>query len=442
MSVYWIPIIFALKVHQMSRPAPRRLSPDATAQFFAKVAPLDMAVTDDQLQLADKLSAILSGLGDFDQGTIKGYLFRKAPFGKWAQLVQFVPTGDVGELFDMVRSNYGGGDFRLQIFAGGKTRGNFEFALEGPPKTTPVADGGGEKDQMNSTNLIALMIQQGNQAREQADASRREMMDQQRFAMEQQRLRDESMWKAIAVAAPFVVPLFKKESLADMVALMNANKPETTSLKDQVETLVAVKAAFGPDDKGFDPDNIAGSLARLAGPIAAAAGRAFGGRGAPPTDAGEERQEGGGDGFLRLPEADPAPAPVAAPASPGSPILRLIQPDILYFYSRRLDPGLAAEAVVDIMGRAGVTDEAVNELVGAYLGAADWKADLAAQGIDLTANPEWADDFLQELVGQWPERHRHGDGAGGRGGGLADAADDAPAGAAGVAVDDDPGPGA
>jgi hypothetical protein len=287
---------------------------------------------------------------------------------------------------------------------------------------------------------MMMMMQQ--QAQQQQQQARQDSLDQQRWMTENQARRDAAMMQAATIIVPVLAPLLfgQREKLGDIVAMMNAGRPEPTSLKDQLETFVLVKKVMGDGEKpeGFDPDNIVGSLMRLAGPAASAVGKALGQRPAPGADQVEPAGDAGG-GYIDLPQPDAVQLRAPAPAPGGrvrDPVVALIGPHVLYFYTARLDPGLAAEAVADIMQREGVTDGDLNGLVVAFGTSPDWKADLAAQGVDLRGDPAWADEFRDELVAAWTERDRDSDGVTGGTGGVADAQNDAPASAPGLALDD------
>jgi hypothetical protein len=122
--------------------------------------------------------------------------------------------------------------------------------------------------------------------------------------------------------------------------------------------------------------------------------------------------------------------------------LDLVKPHVAYFFNAHLDPGLAAEAIADIMQRADVAEEDVSGLVAAFSLSPDWLADLAAQGLDLRSDPEWANSFLRELVALWTDSDRDGDHSPGPGGSAPDPKDDAGAGAPGVKVNGHSRPGA
>jgi hypothetical protein len=394
--------------------------------------------------VADELSKLLDGLSAFDQSSIRVYLHRMPMngFGRFEMLEELAWPFDPQAIMTSVKERHGGGRYRIQTMAGGATRKNTEFAIAGDPikigataATATTSANGFNMSEM----LMFIQTQQAEARREQAEFARLERERQDRAAE-----RHNALLVAGIGALPLIIPLLNnREKLADIIGLMNANKPPTSNLKETVETITLMKGLFDGDKGGFDPSDVVGSIARLAGPVAAAAGQAFRGRGAV-----DDRQQGAPaeEGQLYLPESPPlaVAAPITAPpvARPTNSVLVLIQPHVLYFFHAGHDPALAAEAVADIMLRQEVKDEDVNGLVSAFFASPDWKADLAGQGIDLTSNPGWADTFLRELVSAWTESGADGEPGAGGDGGLADLADDAGLQPAGVLLHGDPGPGA
>ena len=422
--------------------SPRRPRRMTVEDFVAPNDPVEMAAHTDRQALADELAEVYRSLEGVDENRITASLFRlpDGGLGKFQWLEDLSAPFDIQQIRAALKAKYGGGKYRLQIFVDKITRRNVEINIAGEA-VKPAGAGG---DSIAGNGVLAVMLQMQEAARREASDARREDFERRRLEQDRDRDRTTAMWTAIAAIAPVALPLLlNREKLTDLLALVNSNKQEPQSLKDQIETVVLLKKAFG-DDKGgdFDPSDVVGSLARLAGPALAAAGRAIGGRGAP---GGQGPAEEPAYDMPPLPLPQPAAAPPAAdrPAGGGEggagqlpPLLQALKGDILYFYGRSHDPALAADALVDIMTRGGVTDEAVNGLVAAFGLSADWKADLAAAGLDLRGNPGWADDFLAELVDAWTNRERPGDASAGGAGGLADAADDAAPGAGGLALDD------
>jgi hypothetical protein len=401
----------------------RRLTPE----MFAMPDPMADAVFSDTMGVAGELSGVLDAISGFDQSTIKGIIFRKPPggLGRFEWIEEVAPPIDMSTIMSSLKARFGGGEYRLQIFAGGKTRKVIEFPIMNDPTQKP----GGGDNMMGGDFMKMFMMQQAASRAEQMEYARQAAERQERAAERQQAL----LGTVLAAVIPALIPVLSganREKLSDIIALMQQNKPESTSLKDTVEMMVAVKGLLNDDNKGgdFNPDDIVGSIARIAGPTLAAAGRAFG-SGRNGGGAAEQAELAApAEGQLILPPPNPAPAQLAQPvaaADTGSPVLNLIRPHVLYFFSAHLDPGLAAEAIADIMEREGVAEDDVRGLVAAFTLSADWKADLAGQGLDLRGDPVWADEFLAELVAAWTERDQHGDGGPGRAGGVADAEDDA-----------------
>lgn len=389
---------------------------------FLPADPVNDAVIVDTMGLASELGDLLETLKAFDQSSIHAIAFKKppedTPGSKSFQLLgKYGSPVIIDEIVMDLKNKYGGGEYRITIMAGGKPRKQIEFPIFGEPikpgiiKTANDPFGGG------GDFFKMMMLQQAEQQRNALEMTRLENERRDRAAERQNAL----IGTAIAAAMPALIPILagsNREKLSDVIALMQSNKPEGSNLKELVETLVLLKGLTGDGDKeGFNPDDLVGSIARMGGPMLAAAGRAFNGRngGAPAGDVQPEPEP------LYLPESALTPAlthtPPAAAAAPSNPLLALIKPHVLYFYSAQLPPGLAADGIVDIMDREGVDEGEVLGLVAAYTGSADWLADLADQGIDLRGHPDWANDFLRELIAAWSDPDGGGDGGTGAAGG-------------------------
>lgn len=417
-------------------PRPRGYKPTD----FLPQDPLDDAVFTDSQGIAGDLADVLEAIKGYDASSIKGVLFRKpvSGLGPFEWLEEVAPPIDMSTIMASLKHRHGGGSYRMQLFAGGKTRKVIEFKIAGDPVSkTPGQDG------MKTSDLMALILNM-------QETSRRDAAEQQRFMMDQQARRDDAMWKALAVIVPVAIPALmgNREKTSDIIALMNANKPETTSLKENLESFALMQKLF--NDRGgadFDPSDIVGSIVRAAPQLLGGVGRAIKGGAAP---AAEALPPPGYDAGAPLHLAPPTPPPADAAFSPSGPagadtprLLRVIAPHVGYFYAAGHDPALAADAVVAIMDREGVTEAELNELVAGFAATGgDWKDALAAHGIDLRSRPQWADAFLAELISAWTDSDGSGDAAAGRGGGLENATDDAETLAPGRGANADPGPGA
>jgi hypothetical protein len=411
--------------------------------------PLALAMIQDAQGLAGDLSDVFAAIRGYDASQIYGILYKKPEGvrigyqGKFQWIEDLAAPFDFTEIYTSLKARFGGGDYRMTIMCAGKLAKQHEFSIYGPAINLPApgAPLTPANDAMKPGDMLALMMTQAAEAR-------REAQDQQRFFMEQQSARDARMMQVLATVVPVVAPLLfgNREKLSDVLTLMQASRPDN-NLKETVETFAALKTLFGGEGgaappPGFDPDDIVGSIGRLAGPILGAAGRAFNGR-----EAAQPAQLAApaGDGLLHLPGPPPGGFevnPTPAADAPRLPVLELVKPHVAYFFSAHLDPGLAAEAVADIMARAQVTEADLNGLVASFTLSADWLADLAAQGLDLRSDAAWANEFLAQLVSFWNDSHGDGGDSDGPGRRVADNADDAEARPARVAVNGDSRPGA
>ncbi len=409
--------------------------------------PITEALIKDAQGLAGDLSDVFAAIRGYDASQIYGILYKKPEGvrigyqGKFQWIEDLAAPFDFTEIYTSLKARFGGGDYRMTIMCAGKIAKQHEFSIYGPAinLAAPGAPAPAN-DAMKPGDMLALMMTQAAEAR-------REAQDQQRFFMEQQSARDARLMQTLGIVIPVVAPLLfgGREKLSDMVALINANRPRETNLKETVETFAALKTVFAGEGGAapgldFNPDDIVGSISRLAGPMLGAVGRAFNGRdGAPAQLAAPE-----GDGLLHLPGPTGGGFTLNGPppAGPRLALLELVKPHVAYFFNAHLDPGLAAEAIADIMARAQVTEDDLNGMVAAFTLSADWLADLAGQGLDLRSDPAWASDFLRELVAAWNDSHGDGGSPDGPGGRAADDADNARPGPARVAVNGDSRPGA
>lgn len=387
----------------------------AVAEFIPDA--LDEAVQVDRQNTADVLTDALESLSGFDQSSIRGILYRiPVPNGKYEWIRDVYPPFDVSEIMRSLKEEVGGGDFALRLMAENKPRKTLHFSIMREPKSVlaPATQG-------NDMFMMMMQMQQENSRQAQASADR----------MMQMMMGNSQQMTTVLVAA-----MSNREKAADFLPLLAALKgdePKKDSLKDTVETIAAIKGLFPNGDASglgsLDAEGLIDGALKLAGPVAGAIGKAM--------EARRERLNGTQPAEEAPPTGlEPAPRPLmlarpaALEASQGSPapvgkfpVLNAIRPDIAYFFSRRHDPELAAEAVVSILADVPGAEEMVNELVASFAISPDWKADLAAEGIDLRADPQWADQFLSALVAEWSDPERDADDLDRGGGDAADVED-------------------
>lgn len=370
--------------------------------------PLDEAVIIDQEGIAGNLTEVLEKLSAYDSSSIKGVLFQKPKngVGKFEWIEEISPPFDMSGIMQELKERFGGGDFRLSIFAGGKVRKHIEFSIV-REKTTLVAP-----PKTGDDNMMMFMQMMMNNQQESARESRAAADRQMQMMMQMQNQSSENSRNSMtAIVTMMTAGMGNQPKVTDFLPMM-MNKGESGSLKEMVETLVALKGITEPAAPGFDADNIVGSVLKIAGPVAGAIGKAASGvmerrqQGQQQSQTIQLQEQPTSLEFPTLPgpqaqnPTQALPAPVGGPAA----LIALIRPDVNYFFGRRHDVELAAEAVYGVIS-AGldsgqVTESDLNDMVTAFMGSPDWVGELAGAGVDLRADPAWAQSFLFALVAE------------------------------------------
>jgi hypothetical protein len=294
------------------------------------------------------------------------------------------------------------------VTALGRIRANspFSIAKEREPPRAPPAPAAG----LGTMDFLGMMLAQQSEARRDAQAAA-----------------DRQMTMITGLATAIVPALLQRPaatapgtSVADTLALVAAmQNGKGGGLKDTLEAMAAFKALMGDagggsgggDDGGPDLDlgDLAGSAARLAGPAMKALGDYL------------QRQRPG--------QVDPA-APNPNPAGPppighgdhlalGSPepsryrLIELVRVDVVYGFERGHDAEKIADLVYDVIEDNNVTEAEINVLAVTFALSPTGLEDLAREGIDLRARPQWAADFFAALAAIHSEQAANLGGAGG-----------------------------
>lgn len=393
--------------------------------------PLDDAVMADKEETATDLAGVLEQMRGYDTGDIKGVLY-KVPRGggKFEWIEEVIPPFKPNEIMETCKERFGGGDFQLRIFAGGKIRKNVNFSIA--QDRAPLVAPKGE-----SNDLVALLIQQSERGKSDMLQMMTMMMQQQTAASERaMSMQANQTQMMVGMMTAIMGGQAKPTDLLPLIAAMREGKAEGGGLSDTLELLKTAKGLFagGEGGGGLDADDLVGSALKLAGPVVGALGRAVQSR----QEATQAVQVQAMDytaqpGPLQLPGAAPNPVPVEQPAT-THPVIELVRADVLFMYGRGYDPELAAEAVFDRLDAAGVDEGAISELVAQITASGQpWEA-LAAYGLDFRGNLAWGERFFATLVQLHANPGGADDAAPGRGGDGADLAADGAPGAGGIAA--------
>lgn len=384
--------------------------------------PLNAAVREDREGLADQLTDVLEGLGNIDQGSIKGILYRiPVPNGKYEWIREVFPPFDVSSLMSGLKEELGGGDYALRIMAENRVRKTIHFSIM-KEKTALLAGNSTGSDTMM---LMQMMMQQ------QAESSRQAMAAADR---QMQMMMSSSQQSTQMMLGMVTAMMGGKDKTSEVMAAIAPllTKNDGNNMQETLAMLTTAKTLFGDkaDDNKFDADDLVGSAVKLGTPLIGALGRAFQQRGA----------NGGTPGEVPATEAAPRlMLPSGAPAangpetvSSGWPLLDLIREDVLFFYRRNHDPEKAADCVYDLIEAAEIPLEDLDALVSAVSVSPNWLEELAALGLDLRERPEWAKAFLDGLVSIHTDLEEQPDDSGRRGGHASVIAADGEAGKTGL----------
>lgn len=390
----------------------------ATIEADFPADPIAEVIREERSNTAGDLAEALESFRGVDHGNVKGILYKTARGGgKFEWIKEVYPPFDHNEIFTDLQKRFGGGDFQLRMMVNGKIATNINFSIVFDANAIANTNAKSDSGDMN-TMMFQMMMEQSRESARQREEDRRD-----------RQASSERMMTAAIGLAGVIAPLMLggKDKTSELLGAIAAfqPRPQENDLEKTVNTFAALKTIFKDDTtkEGFNADDMVGSIVRAAGPIAGAVGKAFSGSRGGAAQEPEAPQLEGGAQPLRLPH-NPAP-PSGNEPEPTNQILRLIRPDVLYFFGRRHAPDLAAEAVYDVIVRAGITDEEINGTFAPYAFSDDkWNA-LAAEGIDLRADIAWADEFIAELAKLFMGGDADGDAddLAGAGGGEANADD-------------------
>lgn len=352
--------------------------------------------------IAEELSSAIQSMSAFDDSKVKAHLYKKERGGnKRSWVCEYYPPFDEVEIFRDMRERYNGGDFELRFMVSGKpgVQALVSFSvMPGPVKP--------ERERSDAGEMVPLMLQmmQGSSDRQMQMIMQMNQQSQQMFAQ-----MNASQAQLMQVLIPAMMGGREKTSelMQAFAALRGKDDGPLSGMAGVFAAMKEAKGLFAPerDDVDFDPDDsLVKNAIKLGGPLVAAVGDALRARQAQPVQ------------LAAVEYATAAPAPSQPSPQLPSPafgevmpagVLRkssrfalvdLVAKDVLFHFERGRTPEFAAEAVYALIEEARAPQGWIDELTAAFAISTDWLADLAGEGIDLRANPEWAQRFLTELV--------------------------------------------
>jgi hypothetical protein len=417
----------------------------AAMKAFIEPDPMDEVVRDDDARDAEGVAQVLDDLRAIITEETKLLLYRKPmKGGQWAYIDTLAAPINPDTLLDEIKSEYGGGEYQLRIHAKGKVAKIKRVVVEGKPKVP------GEKDENKGDDLrefLPLLLNMSQQSGDKTMQMMTMMMGQMQQSSQQQT-------QMLVTMMTTLIPVMvggKVDPVQLATAIASAGGNNKNSLADMIATITAVKelVANNGDGGGGGEESMFQTVIKTLGPtLADMATRAPAATApasapalpspqarpnpspqprssTPPLNGAPQRAIMPPPGPPRPPGAPLAPPPQQRPPFMSDPVLSLIGEDVLFFARRKYPPALAAEAILSRLDEAEVPEEAIIALVVRFNASPDWLADLARAGIDLRPVKPWADEFLDELVGQYAAGSGAAGNPGRGGGGEDDASPDA-----------------
>jgi hypothetical protein len=412
---------------------------------------------------ADSVADVLEDLRAILTEETKILVFKKPPKGgQWEYMSTLSPPINADTLHDELKDEYGGGEYQLRVFARGKVVKIKRTIIGGPPKIPGQAP---EVRRENMSELLPLIMntQQGAADRQSQmmqmmmtmmQTSAQQSQNQMMTFMQAQQAQSQQSQQMLMGLAGTLAPLLlgnKVDPVQQMAALMtamreaNPKSEEGGGIKDTLAIMAAVKEFMG-ESGGEGGDFLTNAMKGLAPILGKVVENMPAQTGAPPPQQVRQPPQ-----YRPLPQiAPPGSGPFAGPPSPDAPplaapdpktltelpdgetvetwrlnpVLAVIGEDVLFFARRGYDPELAAEAVLERIEQAQVAQNDLMALVFRFNAAEDWIADLARDGLDLSASREWAESFISSLVAQYTEGDAEEDDNAGRVGSETDAPHD------------------
>lgn len=388
---------------------------------------LDKVVMDDVENTATEVSVVLDELRSAITDESQVLLYKLPPRGgPWEYIKTLNPPINADSILEDLKEDWGGGQYMFRVRANGRIAASKRVSIAGPPKT-PGMESGRKTDEM-----LPLILQM----QQKSSSENMQMMTLMMTQMQQSAQQNQQMMMGMMTA---IIPAMTsgRESTASLLQAFaalqaaNTNHEKGGSMEETLKLLALAKEMFSSDGGG--DDNMFTTALKTFGPgLMDAVGKAQQGalpntgnalpppRMQPHNGPPMPQRMGPNPIHAPSPQTNAPPSPMLQPRAPSDPVLAAVGEDVVFFARKRYPVDLAADAVLERIQQAGVSENDIMALVIRFNSSADWIADCAAEGLDLTAHREWANAFLAELVRQYTEGAGEADNSAGDDGGEGD----------------------
>lgn len=336
--------------------------------------------------------------------------------GRWAICKEVYPPIDTSTLVEDLKREFGAGDYKFRVFAGGRIRNTLSMSIEaGISDKLPATNTGGGM----STDIVGMIIQQSQSAAAQQASMMQMFMQQQQLAQAAAEARQAATMGNMIALAGIVAPLLlgNKDTPATMIgALAPLMQRDKGGMKDTLEMMALAKELFSGDGGNGEPDSMIGGAVKSLLPLLAGAMN----NPAPPVQVPAEQYRQP----MQRPQIQAAPAPVPTPPAEGPAgsqglLLPLVCARARMYLEDGFDPELAGDCIIELLQKKGVTRDEILTLAATLAQSGNYFDTLKSHGFDFTGNEQWFNAALSYVGENFPDNNGSlddtGRGSGGEG---------------------------
>lgn len=356
--------------------------------------PFAVVETDATEREALEFGETLEALKNVTDNTSKIIIYKVGQRGgRWAICKEVYPPLDTSTLVDDLKREFGAGDYKFRVFAGGRIRNTLSMSIEpGISDKLPVAVQSGGL----STDVIGMIMQQSQAAAQQQQNMMTMFMQQQQAAQAAAEARQAANMNNLIALAGIVAPLVlgNKDTPASMIGalaplLKSDNKNDLATM---LPAIAAMKDLFAGDGGSGGEDSLIGSAAKSLVPMLVGAMQ-------QPQQIPEPPQQR---------QALPAPRPhPTMPANYGKPpeddLLALVAGDLLLYSNRGFDPELAGDCVIETLKNKGITRDALQLFAATLVQSGDYWQILKQRGFDFTGREAFFNAVINYVAESYPD---------------------------------------
>lgn len=354
---------------------------------------VDDVLAEETSRAAGQLGDALDSLSEFaNEGT--SFKVFKLPSFQWCKDLD--PPLDSSTLLEEMREEFGPGNYCIRVYMTGRkgcaAQRNFSIAPLRKGAERPAVPAG---DQLTLRDLLPLLLDRD---RDKGGLDMAAILTAQSASADRQL----QMMTAMMTAVVGAISSGKESPTAMLQAMAPYINRPASGAEEFATTFQLVKGLL-PSPAGGEDESIGGLAIKALSPVLPDIAKGFTDMAAGFRQGVAERQ--GATVVAEATDYTRAPAPAATlTAGARFPLLAALRADVLFYFERRLDPEIAADGLWAVLtsprfAAAGFKEEDLVPIVTTLNAAGPgWLDELGREGIDLRADPAWAQQLLNALI--------------------------------------------